>query len=284
MDELLARHKKEARDLVAATTGMRKQATKSTRKEVMRRIAQMEQDLKDRHERELRELTGEAQEAEEITPEQLLAQMNLGSEKPAEPAEKEPVAKTGPKKKRNRQKERLAKRETEFKKLQQEAEDEASAQPNLKELELKNIADLCTAARLVQHNITPDGNCLFASIADQLQQRHNITMTVQELRARAARQIRNDPDTFAPFLFDEDKMEVRNVEEYTDKLETTVMWGGDLEILALAREFDCPISVMMSGRAPLRVNENGQQPELRLVYYQHVFGLGEHYNSLRDMV
>ncbi|KAG7862898.1 hypothetical protein KL939_000217 [Ogataea angusta] len=263
---------------------MRKQATKSTRKEVLRRIAQMEQDLKDRHERELRELAGEAPEAEEITPEQLLAQMSLGSEKPAEPAEKEPAAKTEPKKKRNRQKERLAKREAEFKRLQQEAENEASAQPNLKELELKNIADLCTAARLVQHNITPDGHCLFASIADQLQQRHSITMTVQELRTRAANQIRSDPDTFAPFLFDEDKMEVRNVEEYTDKLENTIMWGGDLEILALAREFDCPISVMMSGRAPLRVNENGQQPELKLVYYQHVFGLGEHYNSLRDMV
>ncbi|KAH3660115.1 hypothetical protein OGAPHI_007320 [Ogataea philodendri] len=281
MEQLLAQHKKETRDLVATTTGMRKQATKSTRKEVLKRIAQMEADLKIRHEKELRELNGEEPgEEQEVSPEQLLAQMSLAEEqKPVEAA-----VSAEPKKKRNRQKERLAKREAEFKKLQQEAESEASTQPNLKEMELNNIAQLCTVGRLVQQNITPDGHCLFASIADQLQERHGITVSVQQLRTQAANQIRNDPDTFAPFLFDEETMENRNVDEYTAKLENTVMWGGDLEILALAKEYDCPISVMMSGRAPMKINSDAQQPELKLVYYQHAFGLGEHYNSLRDMV
>ncbi|GMG19914.1 unnamed protein product [Ambrosiozyma monospora] len=257
-EQVIARHKKETRDLVATTTGMKKQASKSKRKEVMKKIQEMETNMKQRHAEELKNVkptgntkSGESDEDDddddEFSPEKLLAQLELeNQEKEKEAAEQKQKSQQQkqpqqPKKKRNRQKEKLAKREEAMKKLQEEARLEADEQPDLREIELKNIEQLCQIAHLKQHDITPDGHCLFASISDQLKQRQGIEMSVQDLRTKAANHIRKDPDTFLPFLFDEQTMSLRDITSYTKELEETTMWGGDLEILALAKEFDSPI-------------------------------------------
>ncbi|ANB11266.1 Otu2p [Sugiyamaella lignohabitans] len=222
--------------------------------------------------------------------EQLLAQLELEEKQAQEEAQaKKAVAAAssqsqqgsgGPK--RNRRKEKIAQREAAAKKLSEEAAQEASTQPDLRKIELENLDALCKIHNLVQHDIQPDGHCLFASIADQLAQRRDIKKSVQELRKEAAGYIRQNPDTFGPFLFDENTLTMREIGPYCEELETTAIWGGDMEILALANVYDSCISVMFSGRSTLKVNEEGSQPELKLVYYKHSFGLGEHYNSLRD--
>lgn len=281
-EDIRARHRKEVKELTGKTTAMKKQATKSTKKEVMKQIQQLEDEMKQRHTKELAgDGSEEKEEFEEITPEQLLAQMNISEE----PKNVEPVQSTSKQqpKRRNRQKERLAKREAEIARIQEEARLEQDKQPDLRGIELRNIQDLCDLQKVKQHDIIPDGHCLFSSISDQLKIRHNIEVDVYELRKNAAEYIKENPDDFIPFLFDEETMTIRNIDEYTDKLVNTVMWGGDLEILALSKVYDCPITVMMSGRAPLRMNEDGENVELKLVYYQHAFGLGEHYNSLHDL-
>lgn len=53
-DELLARHRKENKELIANITGLKKQATKSKKKEVQRKCADMELKLKEKHEQELK--------------------------------------------------------------------------------------------------------------------------------------------------------------------------------------------------------------------------------------
>lgn len=287
-EQVVARHKKEARDLVATITGMKKQATKSKKKEVMRKCQEMEENMKTRHTQELALFQDkgeqgefEAEEEEEITPAMLLAKMNISQEPLETKSEPAPVE-VQPKKKRNRLKERLARRDAAMLEARLQAESEASEQPDLRAIEMANIEQLCNRNNLVQHDITPDGHCLFASILDQLKVRHEIEVSVQELRTKAANHIRNDPDTFAPFLFDENTLTMRDITSYTEEIEKTALWGGDMEIMALAKEFNCPISVMISGAAPLKINEDGLQPELKLVYYKNSFGLGEHYNSLRD--
>jgi len=278
---MIARHKKEVKDLTGKITGMKKQATKSTRKNVMKQIKEMEDELKLRHERELKGLNGEGENSdEEITPEMLLAQLEL-EKKESLPVET-PSQPTGEKKKRNRQKEKLAKREAEMKRIQEEAREEQADAVDYRGIELQHIEELCKLKKLVQHDIIPDGNCLFSSIADQLKIRQNIETNAQQLRIEASEYIKSHPDDFIPFLFDEESMSLKDIDQYTDKLVNTVMWGGDLEILALSKVFDCPISVMMSGRSELIMNEDGHNAELKLVYYKHVFGLGEHYNSLHD--
>lgn len=220
---------------------------------------------------------------DELNPEDLLAELELADkekEKVEEKAKVEAQQQGGPK--RNRRKEKLAKREEERKKLMEQAASEASGQTDYRKIELENLELLCNRQNLAQYDITPDGHCLFASIADQLKQRHGVDKTVQELRTEAATHIRADPDTFSPFLFDEETLTMKEIEPYCKELETTAMWGGDMEILALSKIYDCCISVMFSGRSALKVNEQGSKPELKLVYYKHSYGLGEHYNSLRD--
>lgn len=292
---MLARHKKEVKDLTGRTTGMKKQANKNTRKSVLKEIKELEDILKLKHEAELKELreggsekpeedrkeNNDDESDDELTPEKLLAQLGLDSNEP-EPVKIEQKPAAEPKKKRNRQKERLAKREAEIKRIQDEAREEQSQQPDLRGIELKNLEDLCNLQKVVQYDIVPDGHCLFSSIADQLKIRQNIETTVPELRKNAGDYILKHPNDFIPFLFDEETMSLKNIDEYVDQLVNTPMWGGDLEILALSKVYHSPISVMMSGRAALKMNEESPNPELKLVYYQHAFGLGEHYNSLHD--
>lgn len=302
-DVMLARHKKEVKDLVGRTTGMKKQANKNTRKNILKQIKGLEDELAQKHEQELKELHGEIagiqvdegvkdegdDDEDELTPEKLLAQLELGNKesepKASEITENEINTEEGSgsqKKKRNRRKEKLAQREAEMKRIQKEAREEQGQKPDLRSIELKNIKDLCDIQHVVQYDITPDGHCLFASIADQLKIRQGTDVGIKQLRKSAADYIKEHPDDFTPFLFDEETMSLKNIDEYVNKLENTTMWGGDLEILAISKVFDSPISVMMSGRAALHMNEAGSNPELKLVYYQHAFGLGEHYNSLHD--
>lgn len=213
----------------------------------------------------------------------LLAQVEIDAKESEPKAEKKPeAAEVQPKPKRNRQRERLQRRQAEIEQKRAEAEAEAAEQPNLKEIEQEHLDTLCTMNNLVQFDIKPDGNCLFASIADQLEQRQGIKVSVQELRTKAVNHIRADPNTFTPYLFDEETMSLKDINEYTETIEKTSAWGSDLEILALAKEFDCPISIMMSGSSTMKINEDGNGEELKLVYYKHSYSLGEHYNSLRD--
>ncbi|VEU22665.1 DEKNAAC103619 [Brettanomyces naardenensis] len=291
LEEVLARHKKEERDLVSRTTGMKKQANKRNRKQVMKHVRELEEELRQRHKSELEEVKGgESTEdsGEKVTPEMLLAQLEL-EEKSKEERQgggqevASSASNSTPSHRRNRQRERIAKREAAIKEKQEQARIGAENVADPRNIEVGNIEELCRVNQLVAYEITPDGHCLFASIADQLKRRQDIEMSVHELRSKAAEYIRSNPDTFTPFLFDESTMSLRDIGEYTKELENTAMWGGDLEILALSKVFDSPISVMMSGRAALKINEEGQQPELKIVFYQHSYGLGEHYNSLRDV-
>ncbi|KAK9358898.1 hypothetical protein V1504DRAFT_477536 [Lipomyces starkeyi] len=302
LDEILARHRKESRDLVATVTSLKKSATKGEKrkkKEVHAKCEQMERDLKARHESELAEanntgshdipntkdghVTDEELE-DEITPDKLLEQLALDVSTPADPEpaprEQQQPQKKGPKK--NRQKDRLARKKAAIDQMTAEAALEAAKIPDLRKIELENIKALTDKLGLFQYDIVPDGHCLFAALSDQLRLRHNITTSVTELRRKAAAHIRGDPSTFAPFLFDEATLGLRDLNAYCAELENTAIWGGDMEILALSKEYNCPVSVVMSGRARLQMNEAGNRPELWLAYYKHSYGLGEHYNSLRD--
>ncbi|KAK9368180.1 hypothetical protein V1509DRAFT_664708 [Lipomyces kononenkoae] len=318
--EILARHRKESRDLIATVTSLKKSATKGEKrkkKEVIARCEQMEKDLKTRHEAELAAAAGTAAAAagggggggtsdiksdlnskdgdhaaeedieDEISPDKLLEQLALdvGTSADAEPAptkqQQEPQQKGG---KKNRQKDRLARRKAAMDQMTAEAALEAANTPDLRKIELENIQALTEKLGLIQHDIIPDGHCLFAAIADQLRVRHDLSTSVAELRRKAAAHIRSDSDTFAPFLFDEETLSLRDLSAYCLDLENTAIWGGDMEILALSKEYDCPVSVVMSGKSRLRLNETGKHPELWLAYYKHSYGLGEHYNSLRDKI
>ncbi|EMG46381.1 OTU2 OTU domain-containing protein 2 [Candida maltosa Xu316] len=283
-DEIIQRHKKESKDLIATITGLKKQATKKTRKNVLAKCQELQDNLDRKHKEELAQLDGDnlPEENDEVTPEQLLAQLSLEKQ---EDDDKPEVAEQSiePKKKRNRQKERLNKRKEEIERIKQEAAKEAENTVDYRKIEIDSMNQLLSLNDLKLHEIKPDGHCLFASIQDQLETRHGKQVEIQELRDLAGEYINNNKDDFVPFLFDEQTGEIKDIDEYIKELTTTAMWGSDMEILALGKVFDCPISVFIAGASTLKINEDGQNRELKLGYYKHSYGLGEHYNSLRDL-
>lgn len=216
---------------------------------------------------------------------QLLAQIEeeerAKKEKEEANTPKEIAAPAEPKVKRDRRKERFEAKQAARQKIIEEAEAEAANQVDYRKIEMESMDSLLSIKELSVHEVPPDGHCLFNSIADQLRTRRDINRTVQELRSEAAEHIRKHPDYFTPFLFDEKTLSIRDVNDYTQELEDTPLWGGDLEITAFAQIYDCPVTVLIAGQSPLLINEDGKEPELKLAYYKHSFGLGEHYNSIR---
>ncbi|RKP30498.1 cysteine proteinase [Metschnikowia bicuspidata] len=290
MKQLLARHKKEQREAVAQITALKKQATKKNKRAILSQCADIQSSLNLRQEREIAEFMGnngtlnsrvtsaDNESSDEIIPEKLLASMNfVSSELP------QPVTASSPQKpkKRNRAKERLAKRQEKLDAIRAEALSEAAVTPDYRAMEEETIGKLLENRGLTVHEVQPDGHCLFRSLSDQLALRHDIQVTVEELRRTAAQYIRGHRDDFIPYLFDEETMAVREVDDYTLELESTAMWGSDMEILALAKSYDSSVEVLTAGSAPITFNVEGSGPQLIVAFYKHSYGLGEHYNSCR---
>lgn len=298
MEEILQRHRREKKDLQNKITGMKKQANKSQRKEVNSKCDLLQSDLVSKHNQEIESFNidnadnnnndDDNNDNIESLNELLLSQLSLDN-KQGESTPQQPQPQQVPKKRRNRQREKLAKREQEIAQIKETARKEALLQPNLQKLEQDSIDLLCDTLKLKQVDIKPDGHCLFASILDQLKYRKNPLLIddeydVYKLRKLACQYINDHKDDFIPYLFDETTMQLQDIDEYINEMQNTAKWGGEIEIISLANIFDCPISILISGAATHKINESGTNPELKLVYYKHTYSLGEHYNSLHDLV
>ncbi|QSZ31536.1 hypothetical protein DSL72_001103 [Monilinia vaccinii-corymbosi] len=298
-EEMQSRHRKEQKDLQGRITQKKKGATKKTRKGVNNECEELERQLKERQAQEIASLDGDGvpgiddvpeldEEASETSANAIDANGvgnitdSLGESSIAETAEPETG---GQPKKRNRQKERLARRAAEQEAAVEEARKEAASMPDEKELERKRMQEEFSSRNLQEKQIRPDGHCLFSAIADQLSQA-GIPLGAEAeglkddqrykvVRKAAATYIEEHPDDFVPFL-DE------TLENYIHKIRDTAEWGGHLELLALAKTYNVEICVLQNGAAQkIEPGTESKRETIYLAYYRHGFGLGEHYNSLR---
>ncbi|KAH0612160.1 uncharacterized protein H6S33_010212 [Morchella sextelata] len=290
MDDLLARHRKELRDLTSRTTQKKKAATKKTRKGVNAECEALERELKGRHAREVAELEnpggasrdGNLGEEEEVEDDEAAA---AAVEEPAAPetetaSEPPPTPSTDPDpdpapapstKKPHRRKAQLARRKAQLAEAADQAAATASAQPDLRGLELTQMASQLRSLSLTEVEIAPDGHCLYSAFADQVAGARDY----RTARRRCAEFMGGHAADFAPFIEGDFGEHVRRVGE-------TAEWGGQAEALALARAFGVQVNVVQAqGRGVERMNEGAEGGEVWLGYYRHSFGLGEHYNSLR---
>ncbi|KAF9564685.1 cysteine proteinase [Agrocybe pediades] len=168
--------------------------------------------------------------------------------------------------------------------------------------ELSAIEKVCNELNLEMYEINPDGHCLFSAVADQLNflgilppEKANYAYT----RAVAADYIYSHPDDFIPFLpsaegedssgaLDAGLMSPEDFKKYCLSMRDTAIWGGEPEIVALTRAFNVPIHVVQGGQPPIVVhNPVGKESDIhdqgvvRISYHRKLYGLGEHYNSLR---
>lgn len=321
LEALQQKHRKEQRDLVSRLTQKKKQASKKTRKGVNDECDRLERELRERQAQELLDLTGEGpgaaaddeaqedSEGEEVTQgngavdvqiEGLSINGRADESAPTTTAQSEAGSSNAPGKKKNRQKERLARRKAEQDAAVAQAEEEARNAPNPRELEKQRFEPLLADRKLALYEIRADGHCLYAAVADQLSTREmslepRIPITLSETdkalpykktRYAAAGWIESNADDFAPFMEDP-------LQEHVRKIRETGEWGGHVELMALARGYGIRINVLHAdgrvdriGPADGEGNGDGEgkgEEEIWLGYYRHSHGLGEHYNSLRKV-
>ncbi|KAF6817614.1 OTU-like cysteine protease [Colletotrichum sojae] len=310
LEQMQSRHRKEQRDLVGRITSKKKNATKKTRKGVNDECAELERRLREKQEEEIASLTSAgAAAAEDETQEEEETQPEDEATNVAEKLEKTTIAEDvkdtqqgqGQGRKRNRQKERLARRAAEQEAAAIKAEEEASSMTDHRGIEKEYMLAEFKAHSLSEKEIAPDGHCLFAAFADQLQakgiplllgsdqkqqqqqqqqqgQDKTAMLPYKIVRRAAAEYMAAHPDDFAPFLEE-------GLEGYVRKIRDTAEWGGQLELAALASVYGVEIRVVQDGRTERIEPAGGEEKkeEIWLAYYRHGYGLGEHYNSLRKV-
>lgn len=315
MDELLAHHRKEQRDLQSQVTQKKKSASKKARKGVNDECEKLEQDLKARQQHEIATLndgsagTGEEDEKQDKDDEGsnsdddiLAAILNTSSKGPSSAPDLKDLsisdndgadgnsAAQEPRK-GNRQKARLARRAAEQEELVAQAAKEAANLPDLKERERMRMVEEFEKRGLQEKEVAANGHCLYSAVADQMRQAGLHIESGQDMagelkevqrddyktvRQAAAQYMLNNGDDFAPFLEEP-------LDEYVHKVKDTGEWGGQLELLALAKTYHININVLQGdGRVEkIEGSPDTNAKDVWLAYYRHGFGLGEHYNSLR---
>lgn len=121
--------------------------------------------------------------------------------------------------------------------------------------------------------IEGDGDCLFSSIAYELS-KVDQQYTAIQLREMSVDHLEANIKEYEPFY---DELDGMTFQQYLSDMRNTKLWGGYLELIALAKVLNLTIVVYsMDGKqiihsGPLSIN---------LLYLKHYLGLGEHYNCL----
>jgi len=300
MDKLQARHRKEQRDVQSRITQKKKQASKKTRKGVNDECDALEAELKQKQTAEIAALSGDSTAQDDGIPSEQLEDLTLkidsdgevpktnGTQHIEEASTMEANGETtvpSQTKKPNRQKARLAKRAAEQEEKVRQAAEEAKNLPDMKQQERERMLSHMKERGLQEKEIRADGHCLYSAVADQLEQLQiplgsapggKPAVGYNVVRAAAADYIEQHQDDFVPFLEEP-------LPEYLHKIRDTGEWGGQLELMALAKTYGTDINVLQDfGRVEkIESGDGGEEKVMWLGYYKHGFGLGEHYNSLR---
>lgn len=292
MDQLRAKQKKEQRDLQARVTQKKKAATKKTRKGVNEECAQLDADLAHRHEEELAALNENnesdsdgASDKVEVENGQIGATLEKDDDLASQIStlSVDSPTTTSTQKKPNRQKERLARRAAEQARLAEEAAAEAADMPDLRAREREGMLEGFKKHGLQEKMVRADGHCLYAAVADQVRQIGQAAKIgpvdgkendYRLVRRAASDYISKHPDDFVPFLEEP-------LDSYVIKVRDTGEWGGQVELMALAKAYGLKICVLQGDGSVVDIGEGDDSKKIWLAYYRHGFGLGEHYNSLR---
>ncbi|ETI25164.1 hypothetical protein G647_04537 [Cladophialophora carrionii CBS 160.54] len=297
MDEVLARHRKEKRDLQAKITQKKKNATKKTRKGVNDDCDRLERELAEKQQAELEALNPAKEPQivetfEELVVDDAPAMTNDESNTATEDARQEIHQQASStdqprQKKPNRQKARLARRAAETEAQAAAAAEEASHLPDLREQEISAMRELMKKLDLSETLIRPDGHCLFSACAHSMPLDLLVSQTgqagkepYQHVRYAAAEFMERHPDDFAAFMEEP-------LESYVRKIRDTAEWGGELELQAIARSYNVDINVLRADGRVEKISSGSDSKEdaepVWLAYYRHSFGLGEHYNALKKL-
>lgn len=178
--------------------------------------------------------------------------------------------------KKERRKEEKA---AEWEANRQAALQEIASRPDLALQESKSFDHRLSEKGFRIIEVAADGHCLFSAIGCQL----DPPKDHWELRALAAKYLLEHREEYENFI-ELDSIESKadstdKYQEYCRKLESTGMWGGQIELQVLSRSLNICVTVLQAEGPELVFNEEAEQ-KIYLSYHRFAFSLGEHYNAL----
>ncbi|KJE97269.1 OTU domain-containing protein 6B [Capsaspora owczarzaki ATCC 30864] len=301
LEEVRAKHRKEIKAMQSQVQALKKSVPKGDnkrKKDVQKQIEELEAETAQRHATELK-----AAEAEEAKAAAAAAAATAnkpngagsgGSELAAatsEEAEAHDAADDSSSNKTSKptraQKRRDNKATAHSERMQRaEAEYQATAArgPSARDVEANQLKQALQKADLAIKTITSDGHCLYNAVADQLR-RNAVARAPTDfaaLRKLTASFILAHQDDFLPFLVTDsgDMYTETELKKYCNEIASTAAWGGQIEAQALSAGLQVPIHIYQAGSPVVTLGADFPGEPLRLSYHRHLYGLGEHYNSL----
>lgn len=272
---LLKRHRKEKKDLQGKVQNLKKTASKGDKKkkkEVTDEIARLEEQLKNRHDQELRELQSNT-EVENVA-ENLVSAVTIGE---ASGEDEEPRRLSKAEKRRQKLEQKDKERDAEIK-----AAEEANRY-GPRNLETQSIKEQLKSRQLAIHEVPSNGDCMFAAICHQISK-----CDVGELRQKTADELRRNKAEYSPFLTNPATGEMLSDDEFEDYCHQMATcqsaWGSQVELRAVSQILKLRIEVVQ-GEGPVVVIGDDQPapPIVVVTFHKHYFGLGEHYNSTQPI-
>ncbi|KAK0403504.1 hypothetical protein QR680_016958 [Steinernema hermaphroditum] len=279
LDEVLARHKKEKKDLQGKIMALKKAVPKGNgkqKKQVTEEVARLEAEIKERHAQEL--AAAEANNASSPDPD--TAADTPETDTPSPDAEVAPKLSKA-QKRREKKLEESKRRDA----LNKEALVDALTAPRTRE---KQAINRILANRNMQiYDIVPDGDCLYNALAHQL----SGSSSGEKLRTLASEYIEGNKLDFLPFLTTADGDVVEDGEAFEDYcLKVRLpsrdggVWGGEAELRAISEALKRKIEVVHADGRLTTFGENCDTSDpLVVTYHQHAYSLGEHYNSTEPL-
>ncbi|XP_074644148.1 deubiquitinase OTUD6B-like isoform X2 [Tubulanus polymorphus] len=271
-EDLLQKQRKEKKELQAIIQKIKHsvpKGDKKKKKESQAEVARLEAELDEKHEKELKCFT-----SSKIVKDLSEGLAELGTENgECKLEEKKKVSKA----QKRRDKKAAKEKETE---------------DNIKQAEIDNLLDMkrwdrqiyvaCIFFSIFPLQIPSDGNCMYSAVEDQLR-RLGVESSIEILRKQTADYLRANADDFMPFLTNPhtgDPFTQENYEAYCHDVESTTAWGGQLELKALSQVLRHPIEVVQADGPCIVIGDEHKKSVLILSYHRHIYGLGEHYNSV----
>ena len=262
---LEAKHEEEWREFRERAETQRQGASKKKLKQIEFALQQEESDLRYRHHEELEDLEGGDDAATVEEP----AVVEDAAAKRREEEERQRARKLA--KAAKKKSKREAKAKTESARAQADAiEAEEVRRNSERKKECAAISKKLVDVNRRIKDVAADGHCLYRAVADQSDS------TYTEVRKTCAAFMESHADDFAPFIEDE------SFGDHCAKVRSSAEWGGQPELLALARALNRPIVVYSRDSAPLRMGESDGE-ELVVTYHRDYYALGEHYNSTEPL-
>lgn len=279
-EELLARHRKERKELQARIQALKKSSDKGDKKrkrEVLEEIAKLEAALDHRHTNELDQHKAVAVVTANVEQLQIAADTDETTGGFVSTA---PTTDRVSKAQKRRDKKAQAEREKEVEILAQEELNKTG--PRM--LEIKALKALLNKRQLQINTVASDGDCLYNAVRHQLlvtgrQQQHDVAV----LRKMTADYIEANKDSLIFYMTNPSNGDILNdaeFERYCAAIRATPAWGGQIELKALSNVLRVPIEVLQATGPPTVQNdEQFAGPPLVLTYHRFMYSLGEHYNS-----